>query len=168
MARFQRPAKKIDFKSWTSILELNLETGVAGTFSGASLAFTGPATILRARGFVSARMDETQQAGDIMRVIFALGVISTDAFVLGPTAFPDPGGNPEYPWLWWGSMHLESHAAAAAQAYGISNQYMEVDTKAMRKMKPGESLVWIVQTAGPAGAPVTQITFGQTRVLIGV
>ena len=108
------------------------------------------------------------QAGDEMRVIFGLGIISTDAFGLGPTAFPDPGGEPEYSWLWWATMHLEAFAATAREQYGTSSQILQVDTKAMRKIRPGESLVWIAQTAGAAGAPVTVVTFGQTRVLLGV
>jgi len=165
MAR--RVGKKIDFKQWSSILSLSQEVSTATTFAGASLAFTDPATILRCRGYVSGQMDETKQAGDQIRLIFGLGIASTDAVAAGGGSMPDPGGEPNYPWLWWGSLELESTVAASEEAFGSTMMKVEVDTKAMRKIEPGQSLFWVLQTAGLAGAPVTIVKMYQTRVLIG-
>ncbi len=100
-----------------------------------------------------------------MRLIFGLGIISFSAFAAAGT--PDPGTDDDYPWLWWGEHRLESFEAAAQSAYGYTVAMTVVDTKAMRKVKPGESLFWVCQSASAAGAPVTLIDFGQTRVLIG-
>ena len=44
---------------------------------------------------------------------------------------------------------------------------MEVDTKAMRKVKPRETLVWVLQTSDVNGAPVTLVENQETRVLFG-
>ncbi len=126
-----------------------------------------PATILRCRGYVQAYLDATRQVGDIMVVTAALGIVSTDAFNLGATAFPDPADEPAYPWLWWGQMTLESTLAAGDDAWGLSAQRLEVDTKAMRRWKPDETLTWVFQTTQVAGAPVTIIVNSDTRVLIG-
>ncbi len=166
--RLRVVGKKIDFKQWDTVPSVFQEvTGASAIISGGSLGFLSPATILRCRGYVQSAFDETMQAGDTLKLVFGLGIISTDAFTLGTTAFPDPSGEPEYPWLWWGGMHLQAFAAAAVSSWGFSQQRLEVDTKAMRKISPGQSLFWVCEMSGAAGAPVTQLEFGQTRVLIG-
>jgi len=165
--RFRRSAKTIDFKQWVAIPSLRQEFSSDNTFLGGSLAFNTPATILRMRGYVSAYFDETMQAGDLMKVGFGLGIVSSDAFAAGTGSVPDPSSEPEYPWLWWGTIQLEAFIAAGQQVWGTSAMRLEVDSKAMRKIKPGESLTWVAQGSGGAGSPVTVIDLGQTRVLIG-
>ena len=112
-------------------------------------------------------MDQSKQVGDRIRLTFGLGIVSTDAATLGSTAVPDPGGEPDYPWLWWGTMDLLSYLAVGNESWGTSRQIVDVDTKAMRRFKPGQSLIWIVEAASVSGAPVTDVIFHQTRVLIG-
>ncbi len=163
--------KKIDFKFWQTIPFLSSEHTTATTLLGGSLAFVSPATILRMRGYWEAKFDETAQAGDTMRVVAALGIISTDAFAAGSGSVPDPASEPEYPWLWWDEMFLEAivtTATSLSPAFGMTYQRHEVDSKAMRKVKPGESLIWVAQTATVAGAPTTIISLGGTRTLIGI
>ncbi len=162
-----RPGKTLDMKQWDFLPSVNQVTAIATVISGSGLAFAIPATILRVRGYVTAAFDETKQVGDTMRIIFGLGIVSSDAFTLGATALPNPGGQAEYPWLWWGGGNLEAFVAAGEEAFGTTAFRLEVDSKAMRKVKPGQTLAWIVETAGVAGAPVTSINFGQTRVLFG-
>ncbi len=112
--------------------------------------------------------DETQQLNDEMILTWGLGFVSTDAFASGVGAMPDPAGEVDYPWLWWGQMHLLSlEANTQPGAWGITAQRLEVDTKAMRKFKPGQSLAWILQIGGSVGAPSVELNFGLTRVLIG-
>ena len=112
-------------------------------------------------------MDATMQVGDTIAFAFGLGIVSTDAFTAGAASFPDPFGDVDYPWLWHGTMFLRSELAAGVNAWGMSAQRLEVDTKAMRRFKPSESLGWIVESATVAGAPATEVTVGFTRVLIG-
>ena len=167
MARRAFHARTIDYKQWTSLLSLVRDESTTSTFQGAAINFLEPATILRMRGFVSAAFDETMQVGDEFMVTFGLGIISSDAFAAGAASIPDPASEPEYPWLWWGAMFLQANVAAAQEVWGQTAMRLEVDSKAMRRVKPRESLTWIVQTAGAAGAPVVHLTFGQTRVFIG-
>ncbi len=167
MARGRNTGRVLDMKEWDAIPLVQTQLSSAGTFLGGSLAFGVPATILRSRGYLQASMDATKQVGDSIDLAFGLGIISTDAFAAGGGSVPDPGDEAEYPWIWWGQMHLEAFATGGTEPWGSSSQYIEVDTKAMRKMKPGQSLAWIVQVQGASGAPVTEITLGQTRVLIG-
>jgi len=159
--------KKIDFKQWGSITGLIAELSANQTTISGSLAFTVPATILRFRGYVAAMFDESMQAGDQLILTFGLGLFSTDAVALGATAMPEPANEPEFPWIWWKEMRLDAFAAAAVSTYGSTNQRYEVDSRAMRKVKPGESFAFVVQATGAQGAPVTLVDIGQTRVLIG-
>ncbi len=163
----QRVAKKIDFKQWANIPAVGLSISTSGTNIGGSLVFLVPATILRFRGRLQMQFDATQQAGDEMVLTFGLGVISSDAFDAGGGSVPDPAGEPEYPWLWWGAFHLHSELTLGQNQWGTNNQVVDVDSKAMRKIKPGQSLAWVVQSVAITGAPETLIDFLQARVLIG-
>ncbi len=168
MARPRRATgRKIDYKQWSFIPSLQASVTAASTVVGGALSFLVPATILRIRGYVQVSLDATKQVGDRMDVTFGLARVSTDAFDLGATAMPDPADEPEFPWFWWGSMTLRAEATGGEESWGTVNQRLEVDTKVMRKMKPAESLVWVFQSANPAGAPVTIVSLGLTRVLIG-
>ncbi len=164
-----RQGKTIDRKEWNATPSLTVEVSTDGTHEGGLLNFSIPGTILRIRGYVSAIFDESSQVGDKMTVTFALGMVSTDAKDVGATALPDPGGEPEYPWLWWGQLRLDSFSTNGlpSASWGPAAQRMEVDSRAMRRFKPRESLVWVVERADAGGAPVTIITTGSTRVLIG-
>ena len=159
--------RTIDYKVWLAIPSSNATVSTNTTTGGGSLAFSGPGTILRCRGFVQAHFDATVQVGDILGLTFALGIVSTDAATVGATVLPDPTADADYPWLWWGDMILRSELAAGPGAWGISAQRLEVDTKAMRRFKPNESLIWVMQSSIASGAPATEVSFGQTRVLIG-
>ena len=164
---YTRPAKKIDFKEWVGIPSLSTAQVADTTVLGGSLAFAIPATILRVRGAVQAAMDSTMQIADEMEITWGLGIISSDAFAAGAGSVPDPAGEIEYPWLWWGTMFLRSEIAAGLNNWGTSAQRLEVDTKAMRKVKPGQSLAWILQTSATVGAVAVNMDFHKSRVLIG-
>jgi len=168
MARSRsRGAKVIDFKDWRSIAGFQVNSAADTTNIANALAFTAPGTILRCRTFISAAMDATKQVGDEMIITFGLGIVSSDAVAVGGSAMPDPGGEPEYPWLWWGEVVVDAQVAAGEESWGTSAQRYEVDTKSMRRVKPGQSLVWVIQNQGTAGAPTVRQIIGQTRVLVG-
>ena len=160
----------IDFKAWSKVTFTEQVISADGTFISAITSFIDAATLLRFRGYIQAIMDSTVQVGDRIVLTFGLGIVSTDAATVGATAVPDPGSDPDYPWLWWGEMNLESEwvrTSATDGAWGPSAQRIEVDSKAMRRVKPKESLLWVVQASSTVGAPVTLVTMGSTRFLIG-
>ncbi len=168
VVRSTRPGRKIDFKNWDAIPGLVQELSTPQTFQGGALNFAIPATILRMRGGVQASFDESVQAGDRATLAFGLAVVSTDAFSAG--AVPDPASEPEYPWLWWGVIELECTIVTAnwtAFPWGSGAMRLPVDSKAMRKIKPGESLTWVAQAAVMTGSPTVIAKFEQTRTLIG-
>ena len=165
MAR--RLGKKIDFVQWDAIPSFRQSSSSETTFVIAGLTFLAPATILRSRCDVLFQFDATVQVDDRLTLGVGLGLVSTDAFTFGATAMPDPLGEPEYPWLYWREINIEQLAVTPDFAGIGFGERFEVDTKAMRKVKPGQTLTWVFQYANGAGSPSATTTFGQTRVLIG-
>ena len=145
-------------------------TGADTTFiPSGSLAFLSPATILRCRGLIQISFSSVGLvAGDETRLGFGLAVVSTDAVAAGAGSLPDPLGEPEYPWLWWKEINMFSITTLDIGGTGSPLEFrQEVDSKAMRKVKPGESLTWIGQVASVSGTPAMRVRVAQTRVLIG-
>ena len=168
--RFARPAKTIDFKQWDALPALTFSGPAStGNTGGSQLAFSSPATILRMRGRFIVGFDETMVLGDKARVGFGIGVISTDSATLGATALPDPLGDPEFPWLWWYEVNMITAASGdvSSRAFGMANQVVEFDSKAMRKIKPSQSLVLVFETGDTVGNPTIEMSMAQTRVLFG-
>jgi len=166
MAHSRGRGRVIDFKSWSAIPSFVLNSA-SGIQLVAGLSFAAPATILRCRGDVMFALDATKQVGDQAKVAIGLGIVSTDAFTVGGSAVPDPAGEADYPWLYWTERTLVASVAAGEESQGSSVDRFQVDTKAMRKVRPGETLTWITQFVDLVGAPVTDLFFSQTRVLVG-
>ena len=162
-----RPGRTIDFKQWTLIPSITLTGGTAATNLGGGLEFAVPATVLRCRCRIGAYFDASMQAGDVMGIALGLGIVSSDAFDAGAASVPDPNVEAEYPWLWWGMTMLGSEITLGHEEYGQHSQVFEVDTKAMRKVKPRETLCWILQRTLAVGSPTTIVRIGVSRVLIG-
>ena len=172
MARpFRRtPGKTIDRKEWATIPGITLSSAASvGLLQGGRIDFMAPFTVLWSRGRFMVYFDETVQADDKAVVGMGLAVVSTDAAVLGATALPDPIGDPEYPWLYWTDFDLGSVETIAStwRAWGPAAREIIFDTKAMRKVSPGQSLQWLIEVADLTGNPTIEIIAGQTRVLLG-
>jgi len=166
-----RRGRVIDRKDWIRNEGSRIEVAAdAVTPATNAFAVTTPLTILRTRGHVGAAFDETVQTGDRIRVTWALGIFASDVVTAGG-AFQDPLSD-DYPWLWWGEMLLEAFVTGGAgktnESWGPSAQRLEVDSRAMRRMKVGEALVMLAQTSDTTGAPVTALDFGSLRVLVGL
>jgi len=156
-------------KEWNALAGSEVDMAAFGTFGAGVLSFNVSATVLRMLGEYVITARATLANADSARVTVAIGKIATDAAVLGATAFPDPEGEPGYPWLYWASHALHSVATDSAnqsQASGISVR-RSFDVRSMRKVKPNESLVMIIEAVDVAGTMPINFTSGLTRVLIG-
>ena len=68
----------------------------------ATAAINDPVTILRTLGEVLVALAQTGVvAGDQVFVTIGLGLFSSDAVAVGPTAVPEPSDEAEFDWLWW-------------------------------------------------------------------
>ncbi len=140
-----------------------------GTFSGWSSSFSSgiAGTLLRVIGEYVIVPTAAPAAADAVVVSVAMGIISTDALTIGATAFPDPLSDPGYPWMYWMShaFHFGTTELDPSQAGGSVRRF--VDSRAMRKIKPSESLILSVQYKDIAGTPPMTFIAGDFRVLFG-
>ncbi len=156
-------------KEWNALPGQKMDIST-GTVLGPALEPNTSATVLRMIGeyVLAAQAGGTFVAGDAVNIGVGIGVISSDAFAAGAGSVPDPSGEPEYPWLYWkkvpvffrsaGVEDLASNAVTSRHAF---------DIKSMRKMKPRESLVFIIDYGNLSGDPPMTLTFGGARVLLG-
>jgi len=154
--------------TWGAIPGLEVSFTAAGTTTlSGTLFFTQAQTVSRIRslGFMC-MLDATQQVGDLVEMAVGLAVVSTDAAAAGAGSMPDPFGDSGYPWLWWGAFHLRSEQATGINQLG-SSVYRSgpIDSKAMRRVKDGQSLIWVGEVIQTVGAPVTLFDMPPTRVL---
>ena len=167
-ARVTRPGRTIDFKQWSSVPGGILDL-VAGSVTAAGpglLSFAQPATILRVRGVLRSSFKTTGlTAGDEANLEFGLALVSTDAALGVVGSLPDPGGNADFPWLWHGEAIMYSPNADFGDPF--IQVELPVDSKAMRKVKPEESLIMMTQLVNSVGAPGVRVNMGRLRVLLG-
>ena len=141
--------------------------------STAVLGFVGtgqdPATVLRMVGELFVGFGaQTLVAGDAARLAVGFGIVSQDALDVGSSAMPDPGAEPEFDWLWWYETTLSNMSVTTAEAFAQGAGYTRVlvNSKAMRRMSPRQSLACIAEYTDITGTP--QILASCTaRVLFG-
>ena len=112
--------------------------------------FTEAATIVRTRGQVSVQPGSF--AADL-NVIGAFGVciVSDEAVAIGVTAVPGPFDQADWTgWMVWRSfsLHLDVQSAVGFDVQGMMN--FEVDSKAMRKVYPNETLILVAESQAGA------------------
>ncbi len=157
-------------KVWTQMPAVQVAMTGTGTSIGGSVSNTEPFTVLRMIGnfLVSLTPGGTFAEGDGAGITLAIGVVSTDAATLGATAMPDPGAEPEYPWLFWKQVILTVESATPAFGRIDNSVRMDFDIRSMRKMKPRESLIWVLEYGNFSGSPPVTANLGIVRVLTGL
>ena len=160
-------------KHWHGSTDIGAGHTTVGTVIVSTFAVVDdPTTLLRTLGEVTAGFaDQTLTAGDKARVTIGLGIVSADAVAVGATAMPDPASEPEYDWLWWRPITLFSFGAPTAGstevfAGGEGFARIEVSSKAMRKMKPKQTLVLLSEYSDLSGTPAVDVQAG-LRFLFG-
>ena len=125
----------------------------------------GRATIVRCRGSWSGVMTPGA-AQDSMVLALGLIVANSDAVTAGSASLPGPIDEPDAPWLWVGYEPLLSGAASAQDGSAINQAFRrEIDTKAMRRTKTDDVLLFVGQAVITGGTP-TAVHGGIVRVLI--
>ena len=158
-------------KGWLPIPTGTQDFTAAATAILNSASFTGPGTILRMLGeyVVFPTGGGTFAPADNATISVGIALVSTDAVVVGGSAMPDPGGESEYPWLYWASHSIATIVVSAEANVGdISVVRKSFDIRSMRKFKERESLAMIVEYTDVSGAPPLTVRTGVTRVLVGL
>ena len=157
-------AKTVDYKSWAIVPSSSTDFGTAAIVVLGGLAFSLPQTILRIRGNFCVAFDG---ASDAQQTVFGLGVglVSTDAFNTAG-AVPGPLSDADYPWLYWQSIPLKVTLKIAAEAADdvMASFRADIDSKAMRKVKPNMTLCYVIEQTVARNLDVET---SHLRVLLG-
>ncbi len=160
--------KKLGAKGWEG-LNFRL-TGIdnadgSSALNGFSLAAGSPFTILRMRGQVMLQIDAAA-VDDRISVAMGLILVPARAVAVGITAMPLPSTNIEDDWIWHSFLTVTSGAGAAIEN-SFSVDRVILDSKAMRKVKEDEDLVFVSEVGLGVDAGGTHDILGGVRVLIG-
>ena len=155
-------------KHWHFIPRSNIALTGSSTAIGGSLALDGPWTVIRMLGHFTSFFTAggTVVAGDKAFIGIGIGVVSSDAVSAGAGSVPDPSGEPDYPWLYWTEFTLDAIVVSPEQTGGVGSVTKDFDIRSMRKLKPRESLIVVAEYVDLSGAPLVDVSFSATRVLV--
>ncbi len=131
--------------------------------------FTVPRTILRIRGTGFVAFNAATTALDEAQVTIGVAVITSDAATVGSSAMPDPTDEADFPWLWYHVVRMFSPFVidgTGSDDSGALIARFDIDSKAMRRVKPGQALVAVTQYTDVTGTPSLRVGF-DARVLAG-
>ena len=155
-----RPRSSGRVKQWSATLGTFEVDGLASARSlGDSQtfqAFEEPATLLRVRGTGSVQM-VPGAANDVKLVGLGLIIVSDQAAAAGAASCPSPLDDPEDDWLWHNIWMLRSQTGTIAEASLTQVYQYAVDSKAMRKIRGNESLVFVADGDNVSGTPTADI-----------
>jgi len=147
---------------WSAVLvRINVD-GLSGTQTfGTGFASESAirATSIRLRGHGQFRF-RPAAADDAIIVGLGLIHVSSDAFAVGATAVPSPIDDLDGDWVW----HRLFAPAVGTQAFAAGDPNMdwivdfEIDSKAQRKIGPGDTLVFVADGLVVSGSPVADIS----------
>ena len=127
-------------------------TGITTVFTT-----TIPQTLMRLRGRIGAIIDGPT-AGDAVCLPCGMIVGTEEQVATGITGFPNPGDDLDAEWVWHGFLVLLAGGTADDQAGGTDR--LEIDSKAMRKMKQSQSLVFILTNEALSGTAAVDVALG--------
>jgi len=133
---------------WSSAVETRTTLGVASTavilssLGAAGLALR-PFTVVRSRGVLFIQSDQAA-ANEFQTVAYGECVVSDQALAIGVTAVPTPVTD-SISDLWFMYQWNVAAGENAAES-GSTGNFVEFDSKAMRKVEDGSDLIGVVET----------------------
>ncbi len=149
------PARSGRQFAWSTVVIRSAGTLASGKSTGSAVAVgvndLQSSTLIRTRGLLSVHFDPTTIA-DILQFGVGLGVYSDDAFVVGQTAMPGPLSDAGFDWVWHKIVTFGPTFTATEDGTNIlHNLWVDVDSKAMRKVKTNQSVAFIVEAVVLSG-----------------
>jgi len=121
--------------------DLSVDTAVFGT---TNFIFGSAGTLTRLRGKVGVTLDSAAVDESSM-ILCGLLVMPSDAVVAGAAPELSNNGVDDGSWIWQGALYVTSLAEAQVSPQFLSDS-IEIDSKAMRRVKGNQSLVFIFQS----------------------
>jgi len=135
--------------AWVNIVDQGfLAVADAGATLMASISIESPGTVVRARGIISVNI--STDADLEMVGAFGVGIVSTEAFGIGITAIPHPFRDADWGgWFVWQSFAQRMDAVTQAGILQGALNFV-IDSKAMRKVQPNETIVFVAESQSKA------------------
>ena len=166
MAR-ARSGRRTDYTWSGAPLLINLiDLAVGAGGSQDAFTFNVAGTVTRTRGEVLLQLDPT--AAD-ERAVVAMGLIvaSENAVAAGFASLPGPHTDASDDWFWHSYVTVTSLAeAGVVEGDGLFARVM-IDSKAMRKVKASEHVVFVAEVANSVDAGGSLDLIGGIRLLLG-
>jgi len=162
MAR-RSTGRKTDF-TWQGLFPVGNSTASGAAFVQLVVTTTTPATLYRSRGEIIGSIDGPAD-GNKLGLSFGLIVATEEQVAVGATALPNPAVDLDAEWIWHGFILLLSQAIVSTD-YRLHSGKLQVDSKAMRRMKQGQSVVLVGQNTAVSGTPASD-TVVAFRLLFG-
>ncbi len=162
-ARSRAPKRKVLWVGTATTADATVAAGLSvihSSFDPSSLGIL-QGTIVRTRGLFQA-FPVAFTADANWTCAYGLCIVSDEAFAAGAASIPRPHDDDDWPgWLVHGyfSGHVEFSSGTSVL---VVPQMWEINSKAMRKVSPNETAVWMIESnSGP-----DLLTFLQARVLM--
>ena len=137
------------------------------TVLGLGQTSLGGVTVVRLRGSLQAFLRSGDAGGVGFHCALGVGIVTQDAFSVGVTAMPNPQDDTDWKWLYHRIFDLHTLDATIANSYGpagLAAIQFEVDSKAMRKMVPNQTIFASLQVVEAAAA--TMDVYFDSRMLL--
>ncbi len=147
--------RRTDYQ-WANVgdVELGTDLAVAAALYGSTgLTFALPGTIMRIRGRIGCYLD-AGAADENAMILVGLIVVDSDSFVSGAAPELFTTADDDASWIWQGALYVNSGVGVLAGSEEGQFDRIDVDTKAMRKIKTNSTLALVHQA--PAGLVTDQ------------
>ena len=128
-----------------------------------------PLTLIRVRGSIGMWLEVVGSIGDgFTRVSVGIGIVTTDAFSTGVGAMPGLISDPNWGgWLYYQALgpFIGLSVTEGDNTSELAQVRVPIDTKAMRKIKPNETIFGMVSASAEVGA-ATMSFVADTRMLV--
>ncbi len=146
------------------------QTASAGgkTLGTTSLTVAEQQTIVRIRGIADVFLTAATVAGDGFLGAMGIALVNSDAFAAGIASIPGPQSDANWDaWIWHSFFSIHQLTATEADGSNASaaHQRIEVDSKAMRKWDPADTLVLMFERT-LQGTGATLFMECDTRILL--
>ena len=141
---------------WSDILVRAAGSGVStkstGSLDALGVSASG-VTLIRSRGRCVLNMD-AGAAADVLIAGVGLGIFSSDAFTAGAASLPGPLTDADYNWVWIVTAPMGVALSGTQGPENITeNLNIEIDSKAMRKLKPNQTMGFVAEAIQQGGTP---------------
>ena len=136
-------------------------SNLALQLNAAALALR-PFTIIRTRGIWSIRGDQ-ETVDELQETALGCILVSDQAAAVGISAVPTPVAESGSSWHVFETMVSHFRVVTATGAQEAQNRLLTIDSKAMRKVEEGQTVITVVQN-GPNSNGVTNNVFLRTLI----